>query len=288
MKRFISLTIAAAFVLYAGAQKVSANLKFTKGQQIQVQSQTKALGSQEAMGQTIEMNVTNDFTQVFEVVDATPQQTTLKLITRRVASSMEGMGQSMTMDSDKKEDLDGQMGPFLKDLLAKKYELVISNTGKIVASKEVTDSSATTAEGSEQVASAMSAMGMGSAAPETGENSVFFTLPAKEVQKGDSWTDTSVVKGGREIGTYTIDEITPTEILINYTGTSTTNMKGEMMGMEMVTNLNNKITARITVDKASGLLKEKNLTTDSEGTVDVMGQSIPVTNKSTTLITVKM
>ena len=58
------------------------------------------------------------------------------------------------------------------------------------------------------------------------------------------------------------------------------------MGMETTTNFNNKTTGKIIVDKATNIIREKNSVTDSKGTTEAMGNSIPVTSKTTISIKV--
>ena len=58
------------------------------------------------------------------------------------------------------------------------------------------------------------------------------------------------------------------------------------MGMETITNLNNKTTGKIIVDKASNIIREKNSVTDSKGTTEAMGGTVPVTSK--TIINIKV
>jgi len=60
-----------------------------------------------------------------------------------------------------------------------------------------------------------------------------------------------------------------------------------MMGMETTTTLNNKTTGTIILDKTSTIVRQKNLVTETNGSTQVMGNSLPVTSKTTTVINVK-
>ncbi len=57
--------------------------------------------------------------------------------------------------------------------------------------------------------------------------------------------------------------------------------------MELKISSKDKTTGKIVLDKKTGLLKEKNSTTASEGTMEIMGQSVPMTTKITKVVTVK-
>ena len=51
--------------------------------------------------------------------------------------------------------------------------------------------------------------------------------------------------------------------------------------------MNNKTTGKIILDKATGIIRQKTSTTDSNGSTEAMGGTLPVTSKTTTVITVK-
>jgi len=58
------------------------------------------------------------------------------------------------------------------------------------------------------------------------------------------------------------------------------------MGMEVAIDKQDKNTGKITIDRKSGLLKQKTVTTETTGTASVMGQEIPLDTKSTKTIVV--
>jgi hypothetical protein len=59
------------------------------------------------------------------------------------------------------------------------------------------------------------------------------------------------------------------------------------MGMETSTKMNNAYTGKIIIDKATGIMREKTITTASNGSTEAMGGTMPVTSKTTVIITVK-
>src|SRR5262249_42287554 len=116
--------------------------------------------------------------------------------------------------------------------------------------------------------------------PKKGEASFFKILPENEIKKGDSWTETLNNDGGKSTTSYTLTDITDSTLVIDFTGNSTLVTKAEIMGMETTTNLNNKTTGKIIVDKATNIIREKNSVTDSKGTTEAMGGTVPVTSKT--------
>ena len=292
MNKLASFIIAIAFLVTSGySRKVSGKLNFKKGEKIEVSSKTKSLISQEAMGQKIEFNIERDITEVFEILDVNADQSKVNHTIKRIVLTMDGMGQKQTFDSDKKDTVDGKTVSPLEDALIKKYEATIDKQGTITTVKNTTPESAKPAEASaDMIVNLLKLLGPTiqlPTQPVKGEATLFKIMPAKDIGKNESWTDSTITTDGKEISTYTLKDITYTEILIDYTTQSNTSVKGEMMGMETTTNLSNKTKGSIIVDKTSGIIKQKNGTTESNGTVDIMGQSVPLTATSTTSINVK-
>jgi hypothetical protein len=292
MKKSASLIIATAILISNGyGQKVSGKLNFKKGEKIEVSSNTKSLISQEAMGQNIEFNMERNITEVYEILDVNANQTIVNHTIKRITLTMNGMGQTQSFDSDKKDTVEGKTISPLQDALNKKYEATIDKQGTITTVKNTTVESSKPAESTgDMIVNLLKMLGPTiqlPTQPVQGEASLFRIMPAKELSKNESWTDSTLTADGKEITTYTLKDITPTDILIDYTTQSTTSVKGDMMGMETTTNLVNKTKGNIIVDKTTGIIKQKTGNTESTGTVDMMGQSIPLTAKSTTTINVK-
>ena len=239
------------------------------------------------MGQTVEFKIEGSITHVYQVVDANAKQYTLNHITKRIAMNMDGMGQTKTFDSDKKEDLEGDMGGPVKDILKKSYEMAIDQSGKVISVKEDTSQTKKEADQADMVGNILSKLGSALDAPVAGEASFFKILPGKELKKGDTWLDSTDSPGGREYTHYTVSDITSSGILLDYTSNSNSDTKSDMMGMEATTHMVNNSKGKITIDRASGILKNKTAETESNGTVDIMGQSIPIKTKTNLTINVK-
>jgi hypothetical protein len=262
-----------------------------KGQKIEVSSTSKSLISQEAMGQKIEFNVERNITELFEIVDVKDNQSTLNHTIKRIALTIDGMGQTQSFDSDKKDTVEGKTVSPLQDALVKKYEATIDKLGTISTIKNTTEVSSKAAEtGSDMIVNLLKMLGPTiqlPLQPVPGEATVFKILPAKDINKNESWSDSTITAEGKEFTTYTLKDITTTDILVDFTTQSTTSVKGDMMGMETTTNLVSKSKGNIIIDKSSGIIKQKTGNTESNGTVEMMGQSVPLAATSTTSINVK-
>jgi hypothetical protein len=103
------------------------------------------------------------------------------------------------------------------------------------------------------------------------------------MNKGETWTDSTKVSKT----VYTLADITANEIVVNYTEHGTTERTQEANGMELKISSKDVTTGKITIDGATGLLKSKTGDTVSDGTMEMMGQTIPLKTKVTKTITVK-
>jgi len=59
------------------------------------------------------------------------------------------------------------------------------------------------------------------------------------------------------------------------------------MGNETTTTMNNKSTGKILVDKNTGIIREKTINTESTGNTETSFGNLPVTSRTSTIITVK-
>lgn len=272
--------------LIGNSQAVSTKLKFEQGQAIQVNLQLKTNIVQQAMGQAIDFNVEANADHSFLVTNATEDNSTLKHSMDRVGFSFDGMGQKRKFDSKEEKDLNGNFGKPVKELLEKKYDMVIDGNGntlmaipeKIVLSNDDPRMAIIT--------NMMKDVFDLVQPPKAGGGSFFKILPDSGTVKGKPWTESYALPNGIFNAAYTISEITDSTIVVDFASSSVTITKAEMMGGETTTNLNNKSTGKIIVDRLTGIMREKTMMTDSNGTTETAFGSLPVT--STTNITIKV
>jgi Family of unknown function (DUF6263) len=287
MKRVIVFYPVLLLSIAGISQRVSGKLKFKQGQTLEINIQVKTVIAQEAMGQAIDFNVDGSATHSYKVTNATDDNTTLHHKVQNITFNFDGMGKKVSFDSRNQKDMDGQFGKSMKEILGKTFDMIIDPTGQVLMVKPEKADSAKL-DGQLMLISNMLKDLMDIVQPPKKDAASFFkVLPSHESAKGDSWTESFENANGKFNTAYTLTGITDSTIIIDYTGNSITVHKAEMMGIESTTTMNNKTTGKIIIDKATGIIREKTGNTESNGTAEVMGSSLPVTSKITTVITVK-
>ncbi len=280
------LVAAIAFATTGFAQKVNNKLTFQKGQKLEMTSKVNTLISMEMMGQAMESKIDATVTRLFDVEDVTNNSATIEHKVRRIQMNFEAPMQGVqTFDSDNEKDMKGDGGKVMEKALKNKYSMTVDAGGKITAVKADDNNPNNTPkkEDADMMSTALAQFAAGFDLPKTGDTSEFMILPPKELAKGESWTDSS-----KNIKTvYTLADVTDADIIVNYTEEASTSRIQEAMGQEITMNSKDKTTGKIILDKKSGLLKEKTATTNSEGNMEMAGQTMPMNTKTTKTITVK-
>ena len=251
-------------------------------------AQTKAVITQEVGGQSMDMNVNSTIIRSFDIEDVTNGTAKIEHKVKRLQFSFDVMGQAQSFDSDKPEDMKSEMGKTLEKSVKNKYTISVDENGTITNVKADDDNPNKEEEnsGNDMMGNMMGQFAEGLEVPKTGDIISLKVVNAGQLTKGHSWTDSL---SGEEKGTvkYTVTNITPSEILIDYVSEGNTKRKQEVGGgMEVDVNLTNKTTGIITLDKKTGLLKQRTLNSEGSGNMEVMGQSIPMKSKVTGTITV--
>lgn len=278
----------ASFVFSLGSfsQKLTNSLSFQKGQKLEMITKGKSVISMEMMGQAMETKIEATITRLFDVEDVANGIATIEHKMKRMQLNVEApMAGSQTFDSENEKDMKGEGGKAMEKALKNKYKMSVDARGKITMVKADDDNPNKT-EGNNQndmMEGAMSQLASGMELPKAGEITDLSILPNKEIIKGESWSDSS--KGMKS--SYVLTDITPTDILIDYTETGSTERAQEANGMEIKISTKDKTSGKIILDRKTRLLKERTSTTDSEGTMEMMGQTVPMTTKSTKTVTVK-
>ncbi|GAB4094373.1 DUF6263 family protein [Flaviaesturariibacter terrae] len=285
------LFAALAFSLNGFAQKVSGKIGFQKGQKLEVVTESKRNSSQELMGQTMESTMNSTTTEIFDVQDATAASATIEHKTKRFQFSAEGMGQSQTFDSEKPDDLKGEMGQVIdKKVLKNKYTMTIDAFGKVTAVKADDDNPNGSKKDEEAGMAEMLAQQLGGnfALPKAGDPTMFSILPGnREVSTGDSWSDSTAAEGTRTKRNFVVKSITADQVVLDFTAETKIEKTIELMGNEASVHTSDKSSGSIIIDRKTGLVRSMTTTGKTEGTVDVQGMSVPVTADTTTTVTVK-
>ncbi|RYF84004.1 MAG: hypothetical protein EON98_09800, partial [Chitinophagaceae bacterium] len=207
----IALSLFVLAAISSSAQKINSKLSFQKGQKIEVMTNMNA-STEMMMGESSSSSIS---TEVYEVKDVAAESTTLERSMKKLKMNLSIMGQEKSIDSDNPDDLKGMLGEPIKELVNTKNEFTVDSKGKIIAVKGE-DKKKKADNG--MMGMFMQQMNMGSAAPATGSPSFFKVLPDYEVGKGDSWVDTAAAAGNVMMTSYTVKDITDSEILLDFTG----------------------------------------------------------------------
>lgn len=285
MKQFF-LVAAFAISVTGFSQKVSNKLSFQKGQKLEMITKVNTVVSMEMMGQAMDTKIEATVTRIFDVADVTAGVATIEHKMKRMQMNIEApMAAAQTFDSENESDMKGDGGKAMEKALKNKYTMSVDAMGKVTAIKADDDNP--NKNSPEKAATDMLGGSMGQQAgavlPKVGDMSEFKILPSREVSKGETWSDST--KGVK--ATYTIADITATDVIINFTEEGKTERTQEANGMELKIATKDKTTGKITLDAKTGLLKEKSGVTNSEGTMEIMGQEVPMTTKTTTITTTK-
>lgn len=270
------------------AQKVNGRLSFTKGQKLELVTETKKSSTSEMMGQSMQATVSSTITEVFNVEDANAGGATLEHQVKRLVFKANAMGTDQSFDSDNESDRNSENGKFLQQPLKNTYKLTVDPYGKVTGVKSTSDSAKGSSPDAEAMLGIMSMqLGVNFGVPKLGESSIFKILPNKEVKSGDTWTDSIAANGQKRTTVYKVNSITANEIVLDYTETVNVNSTQQIMGMEASIKSDDKVVGQIILDKTSGLLKQKTATIDSKANMEAQGMTIPSTGKTTITITVK-
>lgn len=287
MKKIL-LIASLALSVNSFAQNASGKLNFQKGQKLEMVTETKKTTTMELMGQSMESTVNSTITQVFDVADANADSATIEHKVKRLVFAAEGMGNSQSFDSEKEADRKSEMGKIMEKNLKHKYKMTVDAYGKVISVKADDANPGTkNAEADAMAELASSQLGLSIGLPKSGDASIFKILPGKQISQGDTWTDSVSSNGQKRKTVYKVAGITATDILLDYTESININTTQQIMGTDASIRSDDKVTGQITLDKTTGLLKQKTATIDSTATMEAQGMSIPSTGKTTITVTVK-
>ena len=217
----------------------------------------------------------NDMSAKMKITIIGEDANTYTFVTQNVSMkiSVDGMGQSMTFDSDKPEDMNGEMGKQLGGKLNKVDTFLVTKTDGKVTKLSVAE---------EEENPFM--MGMGSQ-NSSGSSSYFMTLPTNTI--GKSWSDSVTVKNSKIKNNYTLQSIENGIATIKMNSTMDGTNEIETQGMTMNMTINLKTDAILKLNTQTGIVISNNSTADMTGNMDAMGQQIPINSKITSSSTLQ-
>src|SRR5690349_19784458 len=119
MKKIFLLVFVTASITVS-AQNTSNTISFPKGKKLEMIAETKAVISQEMMGQKMDVNVNSTITRSFDIGDVKNGTAKIEHKVKRLQFSFDAMGQAQSFDSDKEEDMKSEMGKSFEKSLKNK------------------------------------------------------------------------------------------------------------------------------------------------------------------------
>ncbi|MBP6431498.1 MAG: hypothetical protein KA319_07015 [Ferruginibacter sp.] len=288
MKKIFISALAIGFSLGVSAQGYTPALKLDAGKKYEIVTVIDGNNTAEVMGQSMETPIKSTSNAILDIKSATEKGYQSSYVTNRLQFYTSTMGQEMSYDSDKKEDKDTPMGKSLGNIVGGETTFTVNNDGNIIKETVVKP----TEEKKDNDASDMMGSMMGGLASGNAGSCPAFDLfkSNKEIKIGESFVDSSSTedKDGKSKNstTYTLKEIKDGNAIFTIAGTSSIEKRMEQMGNEMTINTSIKSSGEVLVDAATGLLNKKTVISETTGTIDVQGMSIPMSGKTTMTITV--
>ncbi len=271
----------------AKEEETVGTINLAAGQKYIVENKLTTSSNIEMQGQAMESKADINSTYKISVDDIKDGKYNMTNSMSSIKMSMSNMGQNMSFDSEKKEDIDGEMGSVVKSYINQANPVIMNKSGDIIAAEEKDSSASDSANTPEKMQAEMIMKQMGDPADQGyGAKMAFISVP-KNAKAGTSWKDSTSKDGITRVTNYTVKEINGNMATISTSGTEKRDTKMEIQGMEINTNTNGTFTGEETVDITTGVISQNNTAAEASGTIQVMGQEIPTKIKATSVITVK-
>ena len=273
--RIIFLLLTMTLALNSFSQKTNSRVLLSKGQKFTARI-TSTGEADMGMGMAMKNNTT--FQNNFYVMDATDKNYSISNTLTGVKIFMDLMGQEMKYDSDLKEDSASDMAKAVKNLNIPDTVTVDISTGVIISHKKNAEVSKDDA--SNPVANIFESFSNDNVNEALSE--AFFIIPEGK-KAGDSWMDSSLTKDKKTIRSYMIRSIDKKNMaVISLSETETSNTQTETQGMQLTIDKTTKSDIEIIADTKTSLVSKRTTKSDITSSVEVMGQTAPITGKMTT------
>lgn len=280
MKKIILTTLGIFVFALVFAQTATHKIVLNNGQKIMVES---SITMEINMSPGMDMTGNTNSASTLEVKSGTDSSYTISNTLTKLKLNMDGMGQSNSYDSEKKEDQETEIGKGVGDKLNKPVDVAISK----LTGKNLPDTKNNKKKSDDQSTGTGGLLGMFSGNAEDAAVSEAFALIPQGKKIGDTWTDSTIEKNNKVVRVYTLKSITDKEALIQLDIVIDATTTIEQQGMSMDFTSTTKTKADITTDVTTGLVKTRTAQSDISGSIQVMGQSMPITAKTTTTSTYK-
>ena len=256
-------------------QAVAKNIILAKGQEITITT-TATQNAEMAMGMGMKSSAAT--TTKLNVLEAADKNYKITATLTKMVFSADMLGQQKNFDSDKKEDREGEFAQSVS-LDKPKPALVDKSTGNVTLEKEDT---LPAVQDDNPFSGMMGSLVKSSDAVSI--SSAFLIIPENK-KAGDKWTDSSIIEGIKTLNIYSIESIVKNIVTIALNSVITGSTSMEAQGTQFNVIMNSTSTGKIIVDNNTSLVKKRTNNADVKSTIEMMGQSVPVTGKATTTTT---
>lgn len=275
MKKFLTILLLSGSLVSFGQAGPSSNapIKLQKGQKV---TAVTTMDMSLDMGMAGEIKNNSTSTSTIEVQDIANNAYKISNTLNKIKLNMQMMGQESTYDSEKPADPESELSKQMGERVGKSETGSLDMfTGKFTADKKAGDE-----EGENPFQAIMSdASGSPSA-----DGGAFFAFPADK-KAGDTWTTTNTeVQGVKVENTYKVASIENDVASVSAKSTISINKDVEMQGMSMTVTMNTASEGVFSVNTKTGLVQKRNATSTIEGSMEVGGQSIPMSGKSSNTV----
>jgi hypothetical protein len=282
MKRIYTLLVCLAVSAIAFSQPLNSGtapagkIKLTNGQKIVVESITEIEASL-TMG--MQLNSTSATVNALEVKSSTSNNYIISNTLTKLKMNTDMMGQANNYDSENKAGNNEEMSKIFDDKLNKPADVTIDNTTGLAVTEKKKEKK-TDADETNAAADLMKIFS-DNASDDAIVSGAFEMVP-KGKATGESWADTTTGKDMKTIRTYTLKSISGNEATIQSNVISTSVNKLNFQEMEFDIKSETKTIGEIVTDISTGLVKKRTSVADITGSIQMMGQDMPISAKATT------
>jgi len=258
-----------------GSRTEGFKIKLSNGQKIVIESSTDI---QATLTMGMELTSNSATVNSLEVKNSTTNNYTISNALTKMKVNMNMMGQSNTYNSDNKEGNNEDMAKIFDEKMNKQVDVLLDNKTGATTTEKKKDKKADDAD-ADPTAGLLKMFADNS--DEAIVAAAFEIVPTGK-SVGDSWADSTIDKDTKMVRTYILKSITGNEAVIQSVIVATGKNKLNFQEMEFEVKSETKTNGEIVMDISTGLVKKRTNVADITGSIQMMGQDMPISAKATT------
>ena len=258
-----------------GSRTEGFKIKLSNGQKIVIESSTDI---QATLTMGMELTSNSATVNSLEVKNSTTNNYTISNALTKMKVNMNMMGQSNTYNSDNKEGNNEDMAKIFDEKMNKQVDVLLDNKTGATTTEKKKDKKADDAD-ADPTAGLLKMFADNS--DEAIVAAAFEIVPTGK-SVGDSWADSTIDKDTKMVRTYILKSITGNEAVIQSVIVATGKNKLNFQEMEFEVMSETKTNGEIVMDISTGLVKKRTNVADITGSIQMMGQDMPISAKATT------